>query len=176
MTTPARKIRSVGQAEYRAEAEAILESKGDVAFVMRSRPRAMLIACPDGCGETLSINLDPRMGKAWQLDTRSGELTLYPSVWREGGCESHFIIWRNRILWCGRYIAGNIEPPEDYTLRDRVRHSLDQRHAKSASEIAKSIDELIWDVERAARALVSFGKATSHKVNGSWHYLLRSDR
>ena len=135
----------------------------------------MLIACPDGCGETLSINLDQRMGKAWEINERGGDLTLYPSVWREGGCESHFIVWRNRIVWCGRYIAGNIEPPEDVTLRERVWHSLDHCQAMSAFQIAKSIDELVWDVERAARALVSFGKATAHKVNGSWHYLLRSE-
>lgn len=176
MKRPARKIRVVGQADYRAEAESLLRSKGDVAMVIRGRPRTLLIACPDGCGETLSINLDRRMGKAWQVDTRNQEMTLYPSVWRDGGCGSHFIVWRDLIVWCGRYLTENVEPPEDVTLRQRVRQSLDTRRAKTAFEIAHEIDELVWDVERASRTLVATGRAFAHKVNGLNQYLLTHDR
>jgi hypothetical protein len=25
---------------------------------------------------------------------------LYPSVWRKGGCRSHFIMRKGRIRWC----------------------------------------------------------------------------
>jgi hypothetical protein len=59
---------------------------------------------PRGCGEVFPINLDPRAGPAWRLysDPRRG-VSLYPSVWRESGCESHYVIWRNRIYLFGRY-------------------------------------------------------------------------
>jgi hypothetical protein len=77
--------------------------------------------CPDGCGETLVVNLDPRAGKAWKLDMRTGKATLYPSVWRDGGCGSHFIVWRGDVLWCDRFEEGNVEP--------RGRHGIQHRHA-----------------------------------------------
>ena len=103
MTEPARMVRLVGDAEYRDQAEASLSTPGDASMVFRSRPRSIVMACPDGCGETLVINLDSRADKAWRFDMRGEGLTLFPSVWREGGCESHFIVWRGHILWCDRF-------------------------------------------------------------------------
>jgi len=38
--------------------------------------------CPDGCGERIVLNLDPRAGPAWRLYDRKEKTTLYPSVWR----------------------------------------------------------------------------------------------
>lgn len=106
MTEPARMVRLVGDAEYRDQAEASLSTPGDASMVFRSRPRSIVMACPDGCGETLVINLDSRADKAWRFDMRGEGLTLFPSVWREGGCESHFIVWRGHILWCDRFEGG----------------------------------------------------------------------
>ena len=41
---------------------------GDCAVVERAGTRRQLVmCCPDGCGEILSINLDPRSGPAWRL-------------------------------------------------------------------------------------------------------------
>jgi hypothetical protein len=48
----------------------------------------------------LSINLDPRTGKAWRLRQDRFGVTLLPSVWRTSGCKSHFILWRNAVWWC----------------------------------------------------------------------------
>ena len=87
MTAPARSLRLVGQAKYRDEAEALLNGPGDAALVVRGRARSVIMTCPDGCGETLVVNLDPRADKAWRLDMRGEGVTLYPSVWRDGGCE-----------------------------------------------------------------------------------------
>jgi hypothetical protein len=92
MSPPARKVRMVGDAEYRDQAEATLGQPGDASLILRGRPRAIVMACPDGCGETLVVNLDGRAGKAWRFDMRRGGLTLFPSVWRDGGCGSHFIV------------------------------------------------------------------------------------
>ncbi|WP_442869546.1 DUF6527 family protein [Bradyrhizobium sp. CCBAU 11386] len=37
---------------------------------------------------------------------RTNKPTLYPSFWRDGGCGSHFIIWRGQLLWCDRFEEG----------------------------------------------------------------------
>ena len=85
MKQPARALTIRGEAEYRDQVELVLKDPGDAALVRRGVLRSILICCPDGCGETLVVNLDPRAGKAWRIDTRGGGTTLYPSVWRDGG-------------------------------------------------------------------------------------------
>lgn len=159
MKLPARFVKVLGEVEYRDEGEALLSSPGDVAIVHRACPRSVLISCPDGCNETLVINLDPRAGKAWRLDMRGGRPTLFPSIWRDGGCGSHFILWRGCILWCGRFEEGNIEPAYDELLEGRVLAILVKDRLKSTEEIADALDEIPWEVMRAGRVLVKRGLA-----------------
>lgn len=64
------------------------------------RARAAVLQCPCGCGDTISVNLDPAVGPAWSWRVREEGLTLMPSVWRTGGCRSHFVLWENRVWWC----------------------------------------------------------------------------
>ena len=174
MTAPARSLRLVGQAEYRDDAEALLDGPGDAALVVRGRIRSVVMACPDGCGETLVVNLDPRAGKAWRLDTRGEGVTLYPSVWRDGGCESHFVVWRGVLIWCDRFTSGNIEPRYDPDIEKRVLAGMDAAIPLTAEAIADAIDEIFWDVSRAANRLVGKGLARSWKQDGTW-YFLRAD-
>lgn len=89
-----------GTTERHAEALKELAGPGDVVLVVRGITRSAAIMCPDGCGEVISVNLDDRAGPAWRIYERDGQLTLYPSVWRKSGCEAHFIVWRDRLLWC----------------------------------------------------------------------------
>jgi hypothetical protein len=58
-----------------------------------------VLSCPCGCGDEISVNLDPRTGPAWRTYQTARGFTLFPSIWRESGCKSHFIIWEDRILW-----------------------------------------------------------------------------
>lgn len=171
MKAPARMLRYVGEAEYRDAAEPLLAAAGDAALVRRGLPRSLLIACPDGCGETLVINLDRRAGKAWRIDTRGEGLTLYPSVWREGGCGSHFIVWRGRIIWCDRYTERNREPHYDAQLEPIVLDAMDAVVPRSAEMMADSIDGLVWDVDRAARRLVDRDLARSWKTSREWGFV-----
>jgi hypothetical protein len=135
---------------------------GDAVVVRRGALRSVLMRCPDGCGETLVVNLDPRAGKAWRFDTRGGSLTLFPSVWREGGCGSHFIVWRGKILWCDRFEGGNVEPAYDTdALERRVLIALRKNTLRSAEEIAAELDEIAWEVTRAGHALIRRGLAVS---------------
>jgi hypothetical protein len=58
--------------------------------------------CPCGCGEVISVNLAAATAKAWRVRYEENYgLTVWPSVWRDTGCKSHFIIRRNtaRLLF-----------------------------------------------------------------------------
>lgn len=62
-----------------------------------SKAKSIKLFCPCGCGEVLTINLLRASGKAWSLTTlREYRLSLFPSVWLDHGCKSHFIL-RNSI-------------------------------------------------------------------------------
>jgi hypothetical protein len=78
----------------------VLNEPGDAVLVRRGVLRSMVMSCPDGCGEVLTVNLDGRAGKAWRHYARGDDVSLFPSVWRDSGCESHYILWRSRIYWC----------------------------------------------------------------------------
>ncbi len=47
----------------------------------------------------MSLNLDPRAGKSWRVIMNGPTLSLVPSVWKETGCESHFVLWRNSAFF-----------------------------------------------------------------------------
>lgn len=174
MTGPARRLVVMGEAEYRYEAEAKLVKPGDAALVVRGRTRSVVMACPDGCGETLVVNIDPRAGKAWRIDTRGEGLTLYPSVWRDGGCKSHFIVWRGFLIWCDRFTSGNSQPRYDPSIERRVLSAMDVSMPLTAEAIAFAIDEIVWDVNRAANRLVGRALARSWKKDGTW-FFVRTD-
>lgn len=89
-----------GAVEHRHEADELIRAPGEAVVVHRGVDRSLTMACPDGCGETLTINLDRRTGPAWRLYSEESGISLYPSVWRNTGCCSHFIVWRSRIYWC----------------------------------------------------------------------------
>ena len=157
------KIRHCGVAEYRDEAEALLGKVGDAATVMRGVLRSVVMQCPDGCGEILVINLDPRAGKAWRIDMRHNKMTIVPSVWREGGCEAHFIVWRDNIIWCDRHWRHNVEPPYDPALEKHVLGALETNRDRTIWDISNALDEIYWDVLRAVQNLVEQGLAEMPK-------------
>jgi hypothetical protein len=89
-----------GVVEQRHEADGQIALPGDAVLVHRGVDRSLTMACPDGCGEMLTVNLDRRGGPAWRFYREPGSISLFPSVWRTTGCKSHFIVWRSRIYWC----------------------------------------------------------------------------
>jgi hypothetical protein len=156
---PVRKIRFRGEVEYQDQADAVTRSAGDTAVVVRGRPRSLVMACPDGCGERLIINLDPRTGAAWRLYQRRGQLSLFPSVWRDSGCGSHFILWSDHILWCSSEDDYGPEPAfDDGPLRDLVLSELGHR-LKPFADIAEALGGIPWEVLDVCRQLVRRGLA-----------------
>src|SRR5689334_15444381 len=97
---PVNKVRWCGIVASRDDARPLLQKAGDVVLVERGVPRSAILKCPCGCGEDLVLNLDRRLGRAWRLYRDRRGLTLYPSVWRESGCRSHFILWHDDIFMC----------------------------------------------------------------------------
>jgi hypothetical protein len=114
------------------------------------------MACPDGCGSVLTVNLDPRAGKAWRLYVRD-RLSVYPSVWRDGGCGAHFIVWKDRILWCDG--EDDEQPPKYEPNLERSISATLSDTPRSAGEIADDLDEIPWEVDRSLKHLVRMGLA-----------------
>ncbi|WP_353001308.1 DUF6527 family protein [Mesorhizobium sp. M1295] len=147
-----------GEAQGHAQAVALLHQPGDMALDRRGVPRSLVMLCPDGCGDTLSVNLDARAGKAWRVDVRKNQLTLYPSVWRDQGCGAHFIVWRDRLLWCDRYDPA---PWRDDELVGEVYVELersvsgDYRHYE---HVATILDAIPWEVLWACQMLTRQGR------------------
>ena len=82
-----------GTVSTRGEASSKLAAAGDAVLVERGRPRLLLLSCPCGCGEQFPINLDSRRGRLGDsTEARGTGISLFPSVWRESGCRSHYII------------------------------------------------------------------------------------
>jgi hypothetical protein len=58
------------------------------------------VVCPCGCGVALEMNLTPPTRPCWTLlEHGDGTVTLSPSVWRQNGCGSHFLLQRGQVKW-----------------------------------------------------------------------------
>lgn len=147
--------------ESRAEAAQLLKAPGDAVLIKRGIPRWLLLRCPCDCGEDLPVNLDARSGKAWRLyQSPSAGLTLFPSVWRDTGCESHFIIWRDKILMFGVGSGGGRSPRDSIdleTLARRVLEAWPEGSLVSYVEVADKLREIPWDIQEACKYLVNAG-------------------
>lgn len=81
----------------RSEAEKIRTYKSMVLIRDAHGPRWLQFNCPCGCGEAVWVNLRRGAGPAWSLrvDNR-GQVSLWPSVVRNSGCMSHFVLHSGR--------------------------------------------------------------------------------
>lgn len=56
--------------------------------------------CPCGCDAAIQLSLLKNDRPRWKAKIESdGTTTLFPSVWRNKGCKSHFFINRGRVIW-----------------------------------------------------------------------------
>lgn len=151
-----------GIVENRAAVADMLSSPGDLALVQRGIPRWLLIRCPCGCGEDIPINLDTRAGKAWRLyqDGKTG-MSLFPSVWRDTGCESHFILRRNQIYLFGKFVEDYAAPFGKAELNALAQRMLTRWPAEGFvrfPDAADALGEMPWDVLDACQLLVKKGE------------------
>lgn len=143
------RIRDRGNVSNRHEAPLLLERPGDFVLVFRGIMRSVVMSCPDGCGATLTINLDDRTDKAWRFYRKRNQVSIFPSVWRDTGCGSHFIVWNHNIVWCG--IKGgdqDVVVEDAVELRRKVVGSVTAEW-QHYTELAEQLDEVPWDVNWA---------------------------
>jgi hypothetical protein len=149
----AKRIEIVDSVSQRHLADELLRD-GRAVVVDRGRPRSLVLGCPDECGSVLTVNLDPRAGKAWTLYNVAGRrFSLYPSVWRTDGCRAHFIIWKSTLYLFGR---DALEVAEPASLRARILDAL-RRDPESVLRLAGLLNEDAWYVATACRRLVKIG-------------------
>jgi hypothetical protein len=170
MKKRANRIAVKGEVTHRHLADEVLKAPGEAVLVRRGVLRSMVIACPDGCGEILSVNLDGRAGKAWHYYDRGGDVSLFPSVWRDTGCESHFILWRSRIYWCDWGEELDI-PMADVIVQ--VRDALGTQ-LESYTSIAERLDLVPWAVLSACGKLRREGFAAEGKDKLRGHFMKAS--
>jgi hypothetical protein len=147
--------------ESRAGVADQLKVPGDAVLIQRGQPRWLFLKCPCGCGDEIPVNLDLRAGKAWRFyrGAKAG-VTLFPSIWRDTGCESHFIIWRDQILLFGRLddnFSSSPVHPDQRSIARRVLEGWPSQGWASYADVAEGLDEIPWDVLDACRNLARAG-------------------
>jgi hypothetical protein len=60
----------------------------------------LVMLCPCGCGETIELNTLADDAPRWHLEQSKAGASVVPSILRTTGCESHFWLLDNHVLWC----------------------------------------------------------------------------
>src|SRR5260221_1871205 len=83
------KLDVVGQSPRNVDIE-----PGSVTVVApKRRPKWALLLCPCGCKSVITLPLQTTKRPHWSYrNSRAGRPTLQPSIWRDVGCFSHFIL------------------------------------------------------------------------------------
>ena len=85
-----------------------LEEKEFVEVVYNKKPYWAIFKCPCGCSNIISLSLQDVHHPHWKVSfSKNGLPTIYPSIWQNIGCFSHFWIENGRIIWCH---SSGIEP------------------------------------------------------------------
>lgn len=163
----------IGRFRSHSEAMGAIKSPGDAAIVIREVPRAFLLCCPCGCGDTLVMNLDQRAGPAWRLYVRKDMVTVYPSYWRVTHCGSHFIIWDSRIFWCDWRSEEDFWPDATPSIEHKIKIALSYEF-QTYDSIADGLGEIPWDVLQACNSLVRHGIAECNFPNRKGEFRLKS--
>jgi hypothetical protein len=166
-------MRFRGSVPRYSEASSRLVHAGDAVLIHRNIDRSIVFSCPCGCQEQLPINLDGRAGPAWHLYWGSGrDVSLFPSVWRESGCKSHFIVWHNKIYLLGTLDEdidqGTSQP--DSALAIAIIDHLPRTSSLSFAKLAEDIGAIPWDVLSICRQLVRVGAACEGRGKRRGHF------
>lgn len=70
-----------------------------IRMIDEGEPWVAVMMCPCGCGDVIELSLSPASKTHWTLSIDGHRPTLYPSVWRNTGCRSHFWVQRGRVRW-----------------------------------------------------------------------------
>lgn len=152
-----------GIIKTRSESKNLLINPGDLAIVERDVPRLIILRCPCGCGDDLIINLDNRIGPAWRLYSKSNSHTLYPSYWRDTACNSHFILWNNKIYWFGRDEEFSDDLDISTQNEDLILRALKENEFTHYLDLANECRLDPWECLQACKQLSKKGLSKSKK-------------
>lgn len=67
---------------------------------VNGKHRWAMLRCPCGCGDVITLSLQPIHNPHWRVVGNSPEEPgLHPSIWRKNGCHSHFWIAKGQVHW-----------------------------------------------------------------------------
>lgn len=97
----------------------LIGTKQFIEVVYNDVPRWAIFKCPCTCGNVISLPLQASHSPRWKVtQSQAGRPTLYPSVWQNKGCMSHFWIEEGRVFWCNDSgIAPSVARPDLYSRR-----------------------------------------------------------
>lgn len=150
------KLNYLGERSSQSESKGLISKPGDLIIIKRGVFRSLILKCPCACGDDLVFNLDPRIDKAWRLYIRKKKITVFPSIWRDNGCESHFIIWNSNIHWCDYHSLWD-EYFDDEALSRRIIKDLQYKNLYYYVDLAEKLNAIPWEVLDACRQLVKKG-------------------
>lgn len=157
MNEPVKYVVFKGNVSSRSEASALVPNAGEYVIIFRGHARWLILRCPSGCGDLVPVNLDRRASAAWRFYKDKHGFSLYPSVIRETGCHSHFIIWNDRVIWCGSDDTYDPYWEVEETISDETKESIvdivRQNGVIHYNEIADKLNEVPWQVLRTCRTL-----------------------
>lgn len=56
--------------------------------------------CPCGCDAVIQLNLLSAADPNWRFKIdKQDRISIFPSVWRNTGCKSHFTLRKGKIFW-----------------------------------------------------------------------------
>ena len=76
--------------------------KNGIIYIVGEKNYPWLIAfnCPCGCQNPVQLNLLKEADPCWTFKiNKKGEITIFPSVWRIKGCNSHFVVLKSKMDW-----------------------------------------------------------------------------
>ena len=74
--------------------------ENELTVVDRKYMKWIFLRCPCGCGDLLNLSLMASHDPNWKLKLDYlNRPTIYPSIWKKDGCESHFWITKGKIHW-----------------------------------------------------------------------------
>jgi hypothetical protein len=74
----------------------------DIVFVVQdgNLPELLAFKCPCGCNARIILNLLPDASPKWSyVIDEEGKINVYPSIWRQIGCKSHFFVKESNVDW-----------------------------------------------------------------------------
>jgi hypothetical protein len=63
-----------------------------------------VMQCPCGCKESIHLNFVHGHDAVWTYRVkRDGTITLFPSIWKNHGCRSHFFVREGLLQWAHHF-------------------------------------------------------------------------